>query len=63
MKLTVKENTELKDIEIKMYPNINSNELKCSFKCYECESISENFEHFVGNKCLKCGSYNTNTTN
>lgn len=32
---------------------------KIKIHCYECENKSVVTEHFVGNKCGECGSYNT----
>jgi hypothetical protein len=56
MKLIVKENTELKDLEQKMYP---FDSLTVVYSCYECHEVNKGECHIVGNKCLKCGSYNT----
>jgi hypothetical protein len=56
-KLIKKQDYKTMDLEIAMNPM--TEEKIVDIYCYECETYSKCKYHYIGNKCIKCGLYNT----
>lgn len=47
------------DMQIQAQPMPEAYRRQLTVKCFDCQSSSLTDYHFIGNKCLECGGYNT----